>query len=83
MAVDLVQTRLFQEIREKRGLVYGISFGWRPFRFVPQPRHAGRKDTSSPRLLASSTLSGGGVYVQKYIEVCMYKRVWVSMYKRA
>jgi len=34
VAVDLVQSRLFQEIREKRGLVYGISFGWRPFRHI-------------------------------------------------
>jgi predicted Zn-dependent peptidase len=34
VAMDVVQSRLFQEIREQRGLVYGISFGWRPFRHI-------------------------------------------------
>jgi len=35
VACDVISNRLFEEIRERRGLVYGISFRWRPYRLIP------------------------------------------------
>jgi len=47
VANDIISNKLFEQIREKRGLVYGIGFSWRPYRvfdggyatvtFMPKP----------------------------------------------
>lgn len=34
VANEIISNRLFQEIREKRGLVYSIGFSWRPYRLL-------------------------------------------------
>jgi len=34
VANDIISNRLFEEIREKRGLVYSISYSWRPYRLL-------------------------------------------------
>jgi len=34
VANDIISNRLFEEIREKRGLVYSIGYGWRPYRLL-------------------------------------------------
>jgi len=34
VANDIISNRLFEEIREKRGLVYSIGYSWRPYRLL-------------------------------------------------
>ena len=34
VANDIISNRLFEEVREKRGLVYSIGFSWRPYRLL-------------------------------------------------
>jgi len=68
VANDIISQKLFEQIREKRGLVYGISFSWRPYRvfdggyatvtFMPKPDQVERSIAEVKEVLADLFQNG-------------------------